>query len=159
MTCAEASELLDAFVDAELPPAMLLGVARHAAGCPRCDESMRGLTALRDAVERCTRADVDGLDLSRVWPGVERAAARIDARRTRTRRLRAVPVWVVGLAAAASAVLWFRTPGPDPTPIARARRDQAVIERIDSGGGRFELRREPKYGTTLIMVSAAEGNR
>jgi hypothetical protein len=36
----------------------------------------------------------------------------------------------------------------------RARPNQAVIERIDSEGGRFELRRERKNGTMLIMVSA-----
>ena len=39
---------------------------------------------------------------------------------------------------------------------AHVRPNQAVIERIDSEGGRFELRRERKNGTTLIMVSATQ---
>jgi hypothetical protein len=37
-----------------------------------------------------------------------------------------------------------------------ARPNQAVIERINSDGRRFELRRERKLGTTLIMVSAVD---
>jgi hypothetical protein len=38
--------------------------------------------------------------------------------------------------------------------VAHARPNQAVIERIDSEGSRFAIRRERKNGTTLIMVSA-----
>jgi hypothetical protein len=37
---------------------------------------------------------------------------------------------------------------------ARPRPNQTVIDRLDSDSARLELRRERKYGTTLIMVSA-----
>ena len=154
MTCAEAAGLLDAFVDAELPAATLLAVARHAGGCGECDAAVRELTALREAVERSVAGEAAAVDLARVWPAVSRDIARHAARVEWRQRLRTVPAWGVALAVAASAVLWLRSPAPDARLAARPpRRNQAVIERIDSSAP-FELRRERKYGTTLIMVSA-----
>ncbi len=130
MTCAEVEGLLDAFIDAELPAPALLAVARHAGGCEACE---------------------------RVWPAVSQGVERHDARVEWRRRLRTVPAWGVALAVAASAVLWMRSPEPEPARLAAApRRNQAVIERIDSSG-HFELRRDRKYGTTLIMVSDQAG--
>ena len=156
MTCADVADLLDRFVDAELPAPMLLAVARHAGGCAECDTAVRELTGIRDALERTVQADADQLDLRGVWPAVARAADRVDARRAWVRRVRLAPVWGLGLAAA-SALLWLRSSAPVPqTRLAdrSPRPNQAVIERIDSGAARLELRRERKYGTTLIMVSA-----
>jgi anti-sigma factor RsiW len=154
MTCADVAQLLDPFVDAELPAPMLLAVARHAGGCPACDAAVRDLTALHEAVERVTMEDSASLDLSHLWPGIERAADRIDTRRVWMRRLRTTPLWGIGLAAAASALFWL-TATPEPVRIAErpARPNQVAIERLDSDGARFELRRERKNGTTLIMVS------
>ena len=154
MTCEDASPLLDAFVDAELDGQALIDVARHAAGCSSCDGTLRELLALHEVVGRGGRADADALDLSRLWPALEPELERADARRAWRRRLRTAPVWG-GLALAASAL--FMLSGPtqrQATQVAHARPNQAVIERIDSEGGRFELRRERKNGTTLIMVSA-----
>ena len=154
MTCEDASPLLDAFVDAELDGPALIDVARHAAACSSCDASLRELIALHETVGRRGRADADALDLSGLWPALEPQLERADARRAWRRRLRSTPVWG-GLALAASAL--FMLSGPTERPamqVARARPNQAVIERIDSEGGRFELRRERKNGTTLIMVSA-----
>lgn len=151
MTCADAADLLDAFVDAELPAPSLLAVARHAAICPACDGSLREVAALHERVESAVRAEAEALDLSGVWPAVVRGIDRIDARGAWRRHLRAAPVWGVGLAAAAATVLWLRA-GPDPvTRIARP--NNAVIERLDSGGARTEIRRERKNGTTAIMVT------
>ena len=156
MTCEEFAELLDAFVDAELPAPKLLGVARHAGGCPGCDRAARELTAMREAVERGTKTEAEALDLSAVWPAVERRVAGVDTRRAWRRRLWAAPAWGVGLAAAAGALFWLHAPGPEPVRVtARPRPNQAVIERLDSGGGRFEVRSERKYGTVLIMVNGA----
>jgi anti-sigma factor RsiW len=150
MTCGEVEALLDAFVDAELPAAMLLAVARHAGACTACDAVVRELTALREVVERSVAVEAEALDLSRVWPAVSQGIERHDARVEWRRRLRTVPAWGVALAVAASAILW----GPEPQRVAaRPRPNQTVIERIDSSG-HFELRRERKNGTTLIMVSA-----
>ena len=155
MTCEDASPLLDAFVDAELEGQTLIAVARHAAACPSCDATLRELTALQEAVGRQGRHDAESLDLSGLWPKLEPELERADARRAWRRRLRSAPVWG-GLALAASALLFLGSQQSPPAKVAtRARPNQAVIERIDSEGGRFELRRERKNGTMLIMVSAA----
>jgi len=153
LTCSDAAGLLDAFVDAELPAPTLLAVARHAGGCPACDTTMRELTAVREAAGRSFAAEVEALDLSRVWSAVSHRMDLADARAAWRRRMRTLPAWGVALAAAATALFWMRAPGPDPAHIARVRPNQTVIERINSSGP-FELRRERKNGTTLIMVSA-----
>lgn len=154
MTCADVADLLDRFVDAELPAPMLLAVARHAGTCPACDTAARELTAVRDLLGRTVQSEADAIDLSGVWPAVARAADRIDTRRTWVRRMRLAPVWGVGLAAA-SALFWLRATTPEPVRVAERppRRNQAVIERIDSTSP-LELRRDRKDGTVLIMVSA-----
>jgi hypothetical protein len=155
MTCRDVSQLLDRFVDAELPGPMLVAIARHAAGCSPCDSAVRALAGLHEAVERAIGAEVDALDLSSVWANVERRIDRIDAGQVWLRRLRSVPAWGTAAAIAAGAVLWLNTTAEPPARVAsRPRPNQAVIERIDSEAARFELRRERKYGTTLIMVSA-----
>jgi anti-sigma factor RsiW len=162
MTCADVQQLLDAFVDAELPGPMLLSVARHAGSCAACDADIRELSALHEALERMVRADVDALDLNRVWPAIDAGMTRVDARRAWARRLRSAPAWGMALAAAAGAVLWLRSPAPDTArEVARssARPNFAVIDRLSSGVSRVAISRERKLGTTLIMVSADAGMR
>src|SRR5689334_11299137 len=108
MTCDDVTQLLDAFVDTELPPPMLVAVARHAAGCTACDVAVRDLSSVHDAVERTLAADAETLDLSRVWPAVAAAADRVDARRAWVVRLRTAPVWsAAALALVASALVYF----------------------------------------------------
>ena len=154
MTCEDASPLLDGFVDAELEGATLIDVARHAATCTSCDAALREMIALHEAVGRHGRTDAESLDLSGLWPALEPRLDETDARRAWRRRLRSAQVWG-GLALAASALFFVSRPQQQPTQVAaHVRPNQAVIERIDSEGGRFELRRERKNGTTLIMVSA-----
>lgn len=156
LTCEAASPLLDAFVDMELDSATLVEVARHAVSCPPCDASLRELLALQETVGRHGRAAADALDLSGVWPALEPRLHAVDARRAWRRRVQAAPLWG-GLAIAASALLWWSVTPETPTRVAtRVRPNQAVIERIDSDGGRFELRRDRKNGTMLIMVSAED---
>jgi hypothetical protein len=155
MTCDEAAPLLDAFVDAELEGPTLIDVARHAASCKACDDVLQELIALHETLGRHGLADGDSVDLSGLWPALEPQMKKVDARRAWRRRLRSSsPLWG-GLAIAASALLFLSGPKKEIVIAKTPRPNQAVIERIDSEGGRFELRRERKNGTTLIMVSAA----
>lgn len=161
MTCDEASERLSAFVDAELPGPELLEVARHAAQCPACERAIRDTIVVQQVLVREQHAALAELDLMQVWPRVAAEIDRLDAgaaRPARRARMSRVPMWgAAALAMAAGALFWFRSETPAPTRLAaRARPNQAVIERIDSDGTRFELRRERKLGTTLIMVSALD---
>ena len=154
MACEEAAPLLDAFVDAELEGPALIDVARHAASCKACDGTLQDLIALHETLGRQGLADADSVDLSGLWHSLEPELKKVDARRAWRRRLRSSsPLWG-GLAIAATALLFLRPSAGPVKPDQLVRKNQAVIERIDSEGGRFELRRERKNGTTLIMVSA-----
>lgn len=165
LRCAEVEELLDAFVDAELPGPTLLAIARHAGGCPPCDQAIQGLEALRQVVGEAGNAAADALDLSSVWPAVAAEVERADARRRWQRRVRAVraPLWGA-LAIAAAAVLFLRS-APVDAPTARSdgprtrtvatRPNQASVDRLV--GKSVRLRREPRTGTMMIWVSDTSG--
>jgi anti-sigma factor RsiW len=165
LTCPEVRDVLDAFLDAELPAPMLLAVARHAAGCTTCDAEVRERTAVHEAVEQTLQADAEELDLSGIWPAVAAGASRIDRRRATVRRLRGAPVWgAAGLAIAASALFWFQGTGhpPEatrPAAVASRRPNDAVIDRFASEGAHVAFRRERKNGTMFIMVSSDEAVR
>src|SRR5262245_61791421 len=113
MTCVDVDQLLDAFVDSELPPPMLLEVARHAAACGTCEAAIRRLETLRRTLADSVLGDVAALDLSGVWPRVAAEVQRTRARRSWQRRVRSLPAWGVVLAAAASAVFWLRVPAQE----------------------------------------------
>lgn len=162
MNCAEVAERLDAFNDGELPSTALLDVARHAGGCAACEDALRALAALHQRIATAMDADVDALDLSRVWPAVAERVTQEDSRRTWRRRLRLAPAWAASFALAAGAVFWFHAIERPIAPMVAMRSElprpnQAVIDRLDSQAARVELRRERKQGTTLIMVNAYGG--
>src|SRR5439155_1661621 len=92
-----------------------------------CDTAVHELTALREAVERGL-TEAEALDLSRVWPAVSAGIDRHDARAAWRRRLRTAPAWGVALAAAATALVWLRSPGPEPPRLAGYRSFQIVRE-------------------------------
>ena len=165
MTCADIERLVDAFADAELPTSTMVAVARHAAGCASCEESVRRLQDLHDAVVHAVRTEVDALDFSGLWPVVTAAADRVDARRTWARRARAMPAAAAGaLAVAAAAVFWFQgirvapTPESRPAPAVASYRvlpNQTFFDRLT--GKDLRVRREPRSGTTIIWVNATMG--
>jgi len=164
MTCADFEQLLDGFIDSELPPQMLLEVARHAATCPPCDATARQLTTMHEALARVVEDDAASLDLSRVWPAVAMVVNRAEKRRTWARRLRSAPVWMTAMAAAASVAVWMRTTdiGHVVSAPVHATRvamhtspNRAVIDRLAGKG--VTVRREPKAGTTIIWVNHSPG--
>ena len=159
MTCGDVAEVLDAFIDAELPGPMLLAVARHAGGCPDCDGALREAAAFRETLERATRVEAETLDLSGVWSSVADRIDRVDARAAWRRRLRAAPAWGAALAAAAAlATVWLRPAStPEPVRYAAPRANNAVIERLNTGGLPFQIRSDRKYGTTAIVVNYEAG--
>src|SRR5262245_27467948 len=113
MNCSDVEQLLDGFVDTELPAAQLLDVARHAAGCTACDTAIRDLAALRQSVAELVEREAQALDLSLVWPAVEAAIAS-PQRRARIlpfrRNVPAAPLWGALMALAASVFVWVSGP-------------------------------------------------
>ena len=169
MTCRDVDQLLDGFVDSELPPPMLLEVARHAATCGTCETAIRQLETLRRTLAETVRADVADLDLSTVWPRVSKEINRSRIRRTWQRRVHTLPAWGAVLAVAASAVFWLRVPSHETTT-ARTTTSPPVVARVASrtpqnlayidrlAGKDVSIRREPKAGTTLIWVNYTAGD-
>ncbi len=166
MTCDDVSQLLDPFLDTELPPPMLLAVAKHAATCSPCDTTIRELTELRELVARDNAAAVDGLDFSGVWSAVETGMDAHDAAQARARRIRSLPMWGTMVAMAASVMLWIgytpeRVKPTQQTPDEIARIDKpivrkqtvnaAYIDRLKSQRA-VDVRRA-KGGTTVIWVN------
>jgi anti-sigma factor RsiW len=181
MTCSDVAQLLDAFVDTELPPSQLLDVARHAAGCSVCDVAIRELAALRQSVVALVERESRDLDLSGVWPAVAAAIHPPARRRARIVALRraipAAPVWGALMALAASVFVWLSGPSTElatqvATQVASADRRVAPAPRTVAGappvramrasnhadidrlaGKDIAVRREPKSGTTIIWVN------
>jgi anti-sigma factor RsiW len=160
MTCGDVDTLLDAFLDSELPPPMLVSVARHAAACAVCDETIRSFTTLRDSVADTVRRDAAAVDLSGLWARIDGAIDGDQRRRRWTGRVRGTRVWVAGFAMAAAVTLIVLSVLPTaPTQVAggkvqRVPPNHAYIDRL--AGRDVLLRREPKSGTTLIWVNHVE---
>ena len=159
MTCGDVETLLDAFLDSELPPPMLVAVARHAAGCGACDQTVRSLTTLREALAETVRRDAEAVDLSGLWSRVEAAIDSTQRRRRWTERMRGAPMWAAGLAMAAALTLVVLNVRQTATTgagvrVARVPPNHAYIDRL--AGRDVLLRREAKSGTTLIWVNHVE---
>jgi anti-sigma factor RsiW len=166
MTCSDVDQLLDSFVDTELPPGEMIAVARHAGTCAACDATIRDFEAMRHVIGTAIESEVDSLDLSGIWPqvavGVDAAVAR-RARWMSRRRLSAAPVWGAALALAASIVVFVMRPAdlvkkdladvqrPRPASRLASLPNYAQIERL--AGKNIAVRREPKDGTTMIWVN------
>jgi anti-sigma factor RsiW len=172
MGCTEVGELIEAFVDSELPPEELLQVARHAGQCGRCDGVVRDLLAVREAVIADTSRLIDGVDLSRVWAGVDAAITRTDGqaewrRRGEARRAtfggRRVTIWGSMAAIAAGVALFVgMPPGGErkrvavtqpPTQIAKNKRipNHVIIDQL--AGKDITLKRDDQKGGTMIWVN------
>lgn len=181
MTCDDVRRLLHPFVDTELPPPMLLAVARHAGSCLACDAALRELTELREALVGAVDRRLETLDLGGVWTGVSQAIDRHETRVHRDARVRRLAVWGPTLALAAgvalSVGLWngwtsgvVSRPGPTPSRVAGGEpparvasrppatmvardglRNRAAFDRLWGRG--IEVKREPKAGTTVVWVA------
>jgi anti-sigma factor RsiW len=158
MTCGDVETLLDGFLDSELPPPMLVAIARHAGGCSTCDQAIRSLTAVSEALAETVRRDAEAVDLSGLWFRVDAAIESTQRRRRWSERLRGAPVWAAGLAMAAALVLvLLNVQPPPPGPAVRHYRvppNHAYIDRL--AGRDVLLRREQKSGTTVIWVNHVE---
>jgi anti-sigma factor RsiW len=167
MDCTEIGGLVDAFVDSELPPPMLLEVARHAGQCARCDGLVRDLLAVRDAIVVDTDRLIEGVDLSRVWASVDTAITRIDGqaawrRRSEARRTpsptRRMTIWGSIAAVAAGVALFVgmplgtqppkRKPGP---AIAKRVPNHVIIDQL--AGKDITLKRDDQKGGAMIWVN------
>ena len=99
MTCDEARDLMDDYVDGALDEAAFQEMELHVAGCAECRAEERALRALLAHAAALPREILPSRDL---WAGID---ARLDEGRPMWRRPRMLAGWGAGLAAAAGVVL------------------------------------------------------
>lgn len=99
MTCNEARDLMDDYVDGALDEAAFQEVELHVAGCAECRGEERALRALLAHAAALPEEMTPARDL---WPGID---ARLEGARPRWLHPRMLAGWGAGLAAAAGVVL------------------------------------------------------
>jgi len=99
MTCNEARDLMDDYVDGALEEAAFQEMELHVAGCAECRTEERALRALLAHAAALPAEVMPSRDL---WAGID---ARLDGARPRWLRPRMLAGWGAGLAAAAGVVL------------------------------------------------------
>ena len=173
-TCGDVTERIDAFIDGELEPSVSVEVARHLGQCAPCDETMRAFLEVRDAIVAESDRAVSTLDLSTVWPAIDRDLTRVAeqvAWRARVaQRRRGLPrglAWGAVAALAAGMALFLRpVDGPRPRGVAFSSPPGTTVAKVSTAkrlpnhvlidrlaGKDIALRREPKSGTTMIWVN------
>ena len=167
-TCRETTDLLPLFFDGELDAHQMRQIALHTARCRECENEIRELEQLHDALSASISARVDQMDLSSLWPSIERQLPRARAKSSlvaRWRELWDAPAqgWWVGVPAVATAAavaalafaLFSRTQptvAPDAEQVATV--DYAnSIEQIDSDLDSVAVFHDPDTRTTLLWVS------
>jgi hypothetical protein len=103
MNCDEILSRLDESADGSLPREENAALTAHLAGCPACRDEQRRLRELLTATRALPPSLAPGRDL---WPGIEARLGNdgeIAARRTKTRALPRLPLWLAAAAVLAVA--------------------------------------------------------
>ncbi|MEO8602162.1 MAG: zf-HC2 domain-containing protein [bacterium] len=165
MTCRETRPLLPLFFDGELEARQMRSVALHSTRCTACEEELRELEHLQEAVVSHISALVDEVDLSQVWAGVApRLSAQTPSWPSRVRGWLEEhrPGWGVrGPAFAALAVAALLTlvlvqpatqsPEPIAAPVAKID-NSAKLDSMQSSVDSVALVTEAETNTTLLWI-------
>jgi hypothetical protein len=166
MSCRETRPLLPLFFDGELEARQMRTVALHSTRCAECEGELRQLERLQDALVAEVGAQLEGMDLGRVWQGV---APRLDSpavgvfRRWTRRwelpdlsRLRPVPAFAALAAACLLAIfLWQWNAGHAPTELASSD-NSAILDSVESNVGSLAVLREPETNTMVLWITDGE---
>lgn len=165
-TCRETTNLLPLFFDGELDAHQMRAVALHAARCAECEGEIRELEELHEAISSSISARVDEMDLSSLWPAIERRLPTAKPSLwARWREFWEAPAqgWWIGVPAMATAAvvaglafLLFSRSQPNVAPDAEqvATVDYSnSIERLDSDLDSVAVFHDPDTRTTLLWVS------
>jgi hypothetical protein len=165
MTCRETRPLLPLFFDGELEARQMRSVALHSTRCTACEEELRELEHLQEAVMSHVAALVDEVDLRQVWAGVApRLAPRALSLAARGRAWweEHRPGWSVrgpAFAAVAIAALLTlvavqpatQTAKPLPVPLAKID-NSAKLDSMQSSVDSVALVTDAETNTTLLWI-------
>jgi anti-sigma factor RsiW len=169
MNCREARALLPLFLDGELDGRQLRNVALHSTRCSDCERELQQLERLQDLVVGYVSTQIEPVDLSRVWAGIESRIATVPI--PWWSRLR---VWwdaldigwwpapaaaALGMAALAAVFFW---PGTSDKPGAQVAQNAPIIDNsasldeVESHVGSVAVLSEPDTHTMVLWVSDDE---
>ena len=167
MNCRDTRPLLPLFFDGELEARQMRSVALHSTRCGACEQELRELEHLQEAVAAHVTALVDEVDLSRVWAGVApRLAPRAPSLLGRAR------AWwdehrigwgvggpaFAGVAVAALLTVVLMQPeseltAPAAAPLQRAKIDNsAKLDSMQSSVDSVALVTDAETNTTLLWI-------
>ena len=163
MNCREARPLLPLFFDGEIEARRMRAVALHSTRCRECEESLRGLERLQDALVTHVSSQLDEIDFNRVWDGV---APRLDSSpRSLGQRLadwwgavdfgrvRHAPVYAALATACVLAILlWQRDTVHPPGDIASVD-NSAILDSVQSDVATLAVLREPETNTLVLWIT------
>ena len=148
MTCAEAEDRLDDYVDGSLREAVFQEMELHLAGCPPCREQERRLRAVLAQATALPKALSPARDL---WPGI---AGRIEGQRRAPLR-----GWLpISLAAAAAvAIALGSTLLPRPGPPAVPPPPPGLSVAVSPGSDALpEVEADYARATTALLAALSE---
>jgi Putative zinc-finger len=152
MTCDEARDRIDDYVDGELDEAAFQEMELHLAGCAECRAEERSLRALLAHAAALPREMAPGRDL---WAGVE---ARLDEARPAWRR----PGWAgwgAGLAAAAGVALALSAALHGPGPAGRSASGPSLVPAALSSASPVSAAEREYARAAADLMSALEQQR
>jgi hypothetical protein len=139
-------------------------VALHSTRCPSCEDELRQLERLQEAVASHVSAMIEQIDLGDIWAGI---APRLDARApSLAQRLRAwweerefgwavrAPAFAAaGLALVIGIGMWVQHEDPQRKPELASRVDNsAVLDSVQSSADSVALVTDAETNTTLLWV-------
>lgn len=171
MTCRDVAPLLMPYFDGELGGSEAESVAQHAAHCAHCGAELKEFEQIHRVLQQAVAAKVDALDLSRLWPSIDRqlrppVKVREVRRSWRDAWQEFAAGWQLGapvLAAAAVVALAYMfvlrsepSTAPDASRVAVVDPIEAVvpgIEDLKTSYGSVAVFHDPDTSSTLLWVS------
>lgn len=166
MNCRETRPLLPLFLDGELESRQMRAVALHSTRCLECEDELRTMERLQEAIASHIGAEIEQIDLSSVWSAVaprlgsasstwqQRWEEWWDSVRDGWRTWGTVSAAVA--AAAALAILLWQGGGattPQQQVAAGDRDNSVIVESVRSNVGSLALVSEPKTDTMLMWIT------
>jgi hypothetical protein len=165
MNCRESRPLLPLFLDGELESRQMRAVALHSTRCFECEEELRSMERLQEAIASHISAEVDQIDLDLVWTAVaprlgstspnwqQRWEEWWDSIREGGRTWGPVSA-AVAAAGILAILLWQGDGSTPPEQLAAGDRDSGVIvESVRSSVGSLALVNEPNTDTMLMWIT------
>lgn len=165
MRCQDVDTLLPLFFDGELDARRMREVALHTARCGECETQLRDLETIQIHLKRSVEAELEGVDFTALWAGIERQLPaprdsfwlRLRARWDALGPWEWSPALPAAAVAAAAVAGFFLLADAEPTTVPEVARVAATdyagsVERLDTVFDSFAIFSDPDTQTTVLWV-------